>query len=91
MLRLEGAEWVVCYGAYKEELILSIRTTRDSQADQVVQQIVGELGTAGGHGALAGGQIPFIDQDPDDLAHDLQEHILSTLGLPEEMEGRPLV
>jgi nanoRNase/pAp phosphatase (c-di-AMP/oligoRNAs hydrolase) len=91
MLRLEGTEWVVCYGAYEEELILSIRTTQDSKADQVVQQIVGELGTAGGHGALAGGQIPFIDQDPDDLAHDLREHILSTLGLPEEMEGRPLV
>ena len=91
MLRLEGIDWVVCYGAYEEELVLSVRTTQNSRADELVQQIVGELGTAGGHGALAGGQIPFIDQDPNDLARDLEEHILSSLGFPEEMEGRSLV
>jgi nanoRNase/pAp phosphatase (c-di-AMP/oligoRNAs hydrolase) len=90
-LRLEGIEWVVCYGAYEEELVLSVRTTEDRRADKLVQQIVGELGTAGGHGALAGGQIPFIDQDPDELARDLEEHILSCLGLPEEMKGQPLL
>ncbi len=91
MLRLEKIDWVVCYGAYEEELVLSVRTTQNRQADKLVQQIVGELGTAGGHGALAGGQIPFIDQDPDDLARHLHRHILTCLGYVEEMEGQPLV
>lgn len=91
MLRLESIEWVVCYGAYEEELIVSVRATQNSRADELVQQIVGELGTAGGHGAMAGGQIPFIDQDPNELARHLQRHILTSLGYPEEMEGRLLV
>jgi nanoRNase/pAp phosphatase (c-di-AMP/oligoRNAs hydrolase) len=91
MLRLEGIDWVVCYGAYEEELILSVRSAQASQADTLVAQIVGELGTAGGHGALAGGQIPFIDQDPNELARNLQSHILTSLGYSEDMEGRPLV
>ena len=91
LLRLEGAEWVLCLGAFGDELILSLRSSHDEDADRVVQGIVRERGTAGGHGAMAGGQVPLQDSDPAPIARELIRQALSCLGLPPDMEGQPLV
>ncbi len=58
LMRLEGADWILCGGLFRGVLYLSLRTTqRDSDASSVAKEIVADMGTAGGHEMLAGGQI----------------------------------
>jgi nanoRNase/pAp phosphatase (c-di-AMP/oligoRNAs hydrolase) len=58
LLRVEGIETVLGMGHYEEKEILSLRTLRQPlAAGDTMQQVVGDLGTAGGHGMTAGGQI----------------------------------
>ncbi|MBN1642623.1 MAG: DHH family phosphoesterase [Anaerolineae bacterium] len=91
LLRLDGIEWVICLGTFRDELILSVRNTHDKDAERVVQGIVRGRGTAGGHGAMAGGQVPLQEGDPDALARDLAQQALACLGLPPDTQGQPLV
>ena len=73
--RLKGVKWVVCMGIYHDDLILSVRSrSRKIGAGNLAQHIVGDLGTAGGHGTMAGGQIRFHEQNPRQLA----EHLANT-------------
>ena len=58
LLRLEKSRWVVCMGVHQGVLILSVRTQNPAGgAEDLVRAIVGEEGTAGGHGPMAGGQV----------------------------------
>ena len=51
------------YGMYQWALILSVRTrSQEHTAEKLVQAIVAGEGSAGGHGAIAGGQIPLGDR-----------------------------
>lgn len=90
-LRLEGIEWVICTGVYNDVLVLAIRTnSQRGSAGSLAQSIVGDRGTAGGHGAMAGGQIHF-DNDPELLAHALEKRALEELGKSTDLTGKPLV
>jgi nanoRNase/pAp phosphatase (c-di-AMP/oligoRNAs hydrolase) len=90
--RLRGAQWVVCLGVYKDDLILAIRTrSHRGGAGLLAQQIVAGQGTAGGHGVMAGGQVPLQGKDPEQMASQLFSRVLESLGTPQETEGRPLV
>lgn len=62
LLRVEGVETVLGMGHHGEKEILSLRTLRPPLvAGDIMQQVVGDMGTAGGHGMTAGGQIrPFM-------------------------------
>src|SRR5438128_10416721 len=56
MIRFEEVDWAVCAGVYHEKLILSARSTRhDAEAGEVLRQVVGRMGKAGGHDRRAGG------------------------------------
>jgi nanoRNase/pAp phosphatase (c-di-AMP/oligoRNAs hydrolase) len=91
LLRLEGARWVICMGAHNEELILSVRTrTRRGEAGGLAQRIVEHWGSAGGHGTMAGGQIPLKGENPEQMARQLGQRALEYLKIP-EAAGRPLV
>ena len=91
LLRLRGMQWAICIGIYRHELILSIRTrSGKSGAGQLAQAIVGEQGTAGGHGSMAGGQIPLRGADPGSLADELVGRALVRLGVPGESVAQPL-
>jgi nanoRNase/pAp phosphatase (c-di-AMP/oligoRNAs hydrolase) len=90
LLRLRGVKWVICLGVHREELILSVRTRRRGGAERLVQDVVGDRGTAGGHGSMAGGQIPLCDHDPDPLAVELGRLALSSLQV-EEATGEPII
>ncbi len=58
LLRMEGIEVVLGMGQYQDNEILSFRTLReDLFAGQIMRKVVDGLGTAGGHGMTAGGQI----------------------------------
>ena len=92
LLRVEGAEWVLCLGVYDEALIVSIRTRRrEGGAGQLAQAIVGDQGAAGGHGAMAGGHIPLRGRQPKAVATRLSQRTLRHLNIPAEQKGQPLV
>lgn len=92
LLRLKGARWVICIGAYKRDLILAVRSrSRQSGAGQLAQDIVGDQGSAGGHGTMAGGQIPLGDAVPEQLAQQLGQRALALLKVAPETVGKPLI
>jgi nanoRNase/pAp phosphatase (c-di-AMP/oligoRNAs hydrolase) len=92
LLRLEEARWVVCLGLFKDDLILSVRTRkRYYSAEALVQSIIGSMGTAGGHGTMAGGQIRLAGQEPQFLVEQLTAQILQHLNIPENTAGKPLI
>jgi nanoRNase/pAp phosphatase (c-di-AMP/oligoRNAs hydrolase) len=91
LLRLEGAHWIICMGQHQGFLILAVRTRiRRRGAGQLVREIVGSLGTAGGHGTMAGGQIALQGEDPQRMASHLVRRALQWLGVSEETQAKPL-
>ena len=75
LLRLDEAEWVLCQGLYKGTLYLSFRTDiRNARADGVAKAVVAELGAAGGHEMIAGGQIS-VGRDSLRLADRLRKQV----------------
>jgi nanoRNase/pAp phosphatase (c-di-AMP/oligoRNAs hydrolase) len=92
LLRLEGIRWVICLGAYNDDLVLAVRTrSRRGGAGQLAQDIVGERGTAGGHGAMAGGQIPLGGELAEQSARQLGRRALDLLNVATETVGRSLI
>jgi nanoRNase/pAp phosphatase (c-di-AMP/oligoRNAs hydrolase) len=92
LLRLKESRWIVCMGVYQEVLILSVRTQSPTgRAEELVQAIVGGEGTAGGHGLMAGGQIPLKGRDPEQVVHLLRQRALRVLQVPSGVKGERLV
>jgi nanoRNase/pAp phosphatase (c-di-AMP/oligoRNAs hydrolase) len=82
LLRLQGVKWVICMGEYNRELILSVRSrSQRFGAGKLAQTIVGSIGTAGGHGTMAGGHIPLLNLDPDQIRTDIINAALRYLKL----------
>ncbi len=91
LLRMEGGQWILCMGVYQDQLILSVRTHHQRGAGEMVQTIVGNRGVAGGHGAMAGGQVPLNGENPEQLAHTFNQRALEYLEILPEAEGVPLM
>jgi nanoRNase/pAp phosphatase (c-di-AMP/oligoRNAs hydrolase) len=92
LLRLQGIRWVICMGMHKGVLILSVRTrNRRGGAEHLVGHVVGEQGTAGGHGSSAGGQVPLLGRNPSEVAHQLSHRALEYLRIPPDNVGDPLI
>jgi nanoRNase/pAp phosphatase (c-di-AMP/oligoRNAs hydrolase) len=90
LLRLRGMQWAICIGVYESRLILSIRTrSQRPGAGRLVQAIIGEQGTAGGHGFMAGGHVPLHGADPEEYAFQLGQRALQHLGVSDRT-GKPL-
>jgi nanoRNase/pAp phosphatase (c-di-AMP/oligoRNAs hydrolase) len=91
LLRLEEIEWVIAASAYDDFLIISVRThQRAGGANALVRALAAEDGTAGGHGMLAGAQIPLNGRKPADLYKEIVSRALGHFGLPEDMDGTRL-
>jgi nanoRNase/pAp phosphatase (c-di-AMP/oligoRNAs hydrolase) len=80
LMRLELAQWVICYGLYKDRMILAVRT-RDHKrsAENLAKAIVGEIGSAGGHGTYAGGQIQLHGGESKEYSEKLIQRALQLL------------
>ncbi|MFO7900930.1 MAG: DHH family phosphoesterase [Planctomycetota bacterium] len=75
LLRLEDADWVLCQGLFRGVVYISLRTTeRGQDASSVAKEIVRDLGTAGGHEMLAGGQIK-VSRDSFKRANKLRKQV----------------
>lgn len=80
LIRLESASAVLCLGTHGQLLHLSLRTEPLGQdAGLLIQQVVVPPGTAGGHGTMAGGQIPLVDQKIDQLVDEIEHRLLKAL------------
>jgi nanoRNase/pAp phosphatase (c-di-AMP/oligoRNAs hydrolase) len=92
-MRLKGVKWVLCTGVFRDELILSMRSrSRKNGAGQLISKIIGDIGTAGGHGNMAGGHIKLGKTvDPEKLAADLEISMLTMLKGTYEVENHPLI
>lgn len=91
LLRMRGCRWVLCQGVYRETLYFSLRTQNKRGAGKLAQQIAAGIGSAGGHGSMAGGQIPLGEQSADDMANLLHQRLLQQLDIDEEEHMEPLV
>jgi nanoRNase/pAp phosphatase (c-di-AMP/oligoRNAs hydrolase) len=64
VLRCEDLRWTMITGTYEDVLHLSLRSTdKNAHAGTLARKVVGVMGSAGGHGQMAGGQVPFKDAD----------------------------
>jgi nanoRNase/pAp phosphatase (c-di-AMP/oligoRNAs hydrolase) len=92
LLRLEKSRWIVCTGVYQQILIVSVRTQSPTgRAEELIQAVVGDEGTAGGHGSMAGGQIPLKGRDPAQVAQLLRQRVLGALQVSPEVKGERLL
>ena len=94
MIRFEQVDWAVCGGVYKDQLILSVRAAiADARAGDVLRQVVGRLGKAGGHDRRAGGAIRLASTAPtaiEELQSELRRRFLKALRI-EDVRGQRLV
>ncbi len=89
LIRLDGARAVLCLGIHEQTLYLSIRTEPMGQdAGLLVQHVIIPPGKAGGHGMMAGGQVPLAGQEFDQISKKLIDRFLKIMG--ESGEGASL-
>jgi nanoRNase/pAp phosphatase (c-di-AMP/oligoRNAs hydrolase) len=94
MIRFEQVDWAVCGGVYRDKLVLSVRTSlHGAKAGDVLRQVVGRLGKAGGHDRRAGGCIALTSNSPsavEELQSKLRRRFLKVLRI-EDTRGQRLV
>lgn len=94
MLRQEGVQYVLGMGWYEGMEILSMRANvPEARLGLAIQQMVTGIGTAGGHGMIAGGQLRNIALDESsqqELQRLLTRRMFKALGL-DSAPGEPLL
>src|SRR5205807_5274715 len=94
MIRFEKVDWAVCGGVYKDQLILSVRAAIEhARAGEILRQVVGKLGRAGGHDRRAGGCIMLPSTAPsaiEELQGELRRRLLKALKI-DDTRGQRLV
>jgi len=94
MIRFEKVDWAVCGGIHEDKLILSVRAAiEDAHAGEILRQVVGKLGRAGGHDRRAGGGIWLPSTAPsaiDELQSELRRRFLKAFKIV-DVRGQRLV
>lgn len=94
LIRFEEIDWAVCAGVYEDKLILSVRAAvEDARAGEMLRQVVGKLGRAGGHDRRAGGTILLPSTSAsaiEQMQGELRRRLLRTLHI-DECRGHRLV
>jgi nanoRNase/pAp phosphatase (c-di-AMP/oligoRNAs hydrolase) len=94
MVRLEEVDWALCAGVYQDQLLLSLRSKLPrARAGELLRQVVGKLGRAGGHDRRAGGSIPLSSTSGsaiEQMQSELRRRLLKALRI-EECRGKRLV
>jgi nanoRNase/pAp phosphatase (c-di-AMP/oligoRNAs hydrolase) len=94
LIRFEQVDWAVCAGVFEDKLILSVRTALPhGGAGDMLRQVVGKSGKAGGHDRRAGGTIHLASTAPsaiEQVQSDLRRRLLKALHI-DECRGQRLV
>ncbi len=94
LIRFEEIDWAVCAGVYEDKLILSVRSAAENaRAGEMLRQVVGKLGRAGGHDRRAGGTIPLLSASAnavEQMQSELRRRLLKALHI-DECRGHRLV
>lgn len=92
LLRMENIRWTLCMGEYRDDLYLSVRTSRRGwTAGKVALRIVAGFGTGGGHEKAAGGKIPLngmSQEERNNVAKKVTERFVKIVGA-DGKEARP--
>jgi len=81
LIRLQGAHAALCLGQNGDTLQISLRTEPMGQhAGTIIQQLIASPGKGGGHGTMAGGQIPLQGMDIESLIADIERRFLAVMG-----------
>ena len=84
-LSVEGVDWVIAAGRHHDSLLLSLRSyDPDAHAGELVQDVVGDRGSAGGHGEMAGARIDvrhLSEEEYEDLVRSLFDDFCDRLGV----------
>lgn len=95
LLRCERVSWSLVMGRYQDKILISVRTNREKvHAGNLLRRLLKKRGLAGGHGMMAGGQIPcggMKDQEMDALEKEITGSFLKTLGYKEPGDMTPLL
>lgn len=87
-MRVEGVDWVIASGRYHDDLLFSVRTYEaGAHAGDLMRRVIRERGSAGGHGMLAGAQVPLralSDTEVEELLASLLDEFRAELGVADE-------
>jgi nanoRNase/pAp phosphatase (c-di-AMP/oligoRNAs hydrolase) len=94
LIRFEEIDWAVCAGVYQDQLVLSVRSALPSaQAGEMLRQVVGKMGKAGGHDRRAGGTVYLpstASSAIEQVQSELRRRLLKALQI-DECRGQRLV
>ena len=81
LIRLRDAHAALCLGQHGDTLHISLRTEpMGENAGKIIQQLILPPGKAGGHGTMAGGQIPITGKDIEIMLADIESRFLAAMG-----------
>jgi nanoRNase/pAp phosphatase (c-di-AMP/oligoRNAs hydrolase) len=90
-VRLEGKQWSLAGGACDGRYQVSLRTDMPgADAYPALRFILGKEGACGGHGRMAGGQIPLTELGLEEVQELVHRRALEVFGLRDQA-GEPLV
>jgi len=91
LMRLAGMKWSICIGLYAGTAIFSVRTRHvRGGAGRLVQAVVADAGTAGGHELFAGGQVPLCGRSASEMTTTIAQRLLLQLHKA-SVPGVPLI
>lgn len=94
LIRFEEIDWAVCAGVWQDKLILSVRSAAENaKAGEMLKEVVGTIGRAGGHDRRAGGTVFLPSTTGTAIAEvqsELRKRLLKSLRI-DECRGQRLV
>ncbi len=85
LIRLQGTHAALCLGQHEDTLHISLRTEPMGQdAGVIIQQVIVPPGKAGGHGTMAGGQVPLEGNAIEQLLAEIEHRFLVVMGETDE-------
>jgi nanoRNase/pAp phosphatase (c-di-AMP/oligoRNAs hydrolase) len=80
LIRLDGTRAVLTLGKHKDILQISVRTRpMGRDAGLLIQQLILPPGTAGGHGPVAGGQVPLTTEPLEQVMQEIEARFLDVM------------
>lgn len=93
-LRLTDIHWAIVMGCYKNHMFISVRSSDpDRDAGELVKNVVGKMGTAGGHEMFAGGRVPCEHDSRQQwkMKEKIRKRFLIELGFDRRRKGKKLI